>query len=244
MLAQLLRHAHKNRSTTPNKETKMSSRPVKLSTKFNDCVTSAEIDNLFDVDPQEHVQLDSRTNNITFNTGEHTNTWKKVTLAYFGDKSEIIKTNNVVEVMRIKFQESSKEYIAKINLYTPGSVTIQGAKCKEFEKLYFKTLKELVHEEILNPNKDDDRTRGLINDSMINKTQDESNPFDTSNTSQKTMIQMTSTPVNTNKRQTLKPEIEGRIQNRKETINTKLDSIFDVIGQTLSKLVDLVTDVK
>lgn len=226
-------------------------RETRLSTTLKDYVTGNEIDNILEYDkpqptcdnnieninPLAHVQCNGLTNNVTFST-EHINTWKTVIMSYFDNKAELIKQTETLQVIRIKFKDNSnKEYVVKFNLYSSGSVVLQGAKCRLFEDEYLQILKDLVEKDLRN---EDNLENTKIND-LMNDSCDNGNA-----TTRKAYIQETSTPVaSRNNKKSVTPQ--ERISNRKESLDNKLDSLFTMlatVNESLTKLVEIVSDVK
>jgi len=127
-----------------------SSRTSKVPAKLQDCIIGIDIDNAIEnyENPLAHQQCDGHTNNITFKT-DCVDTWKNVVLSYFGEgKAQVIKENQSLTVIKVSFSDDSKQNLTvKINIFSSGSVVIQGAKCTVFKSRYFQSLKERVHME-------------------------------------------------------------------------------------------------
>ena len=136
----------------------MSTRSAKIPSKYHDCITGNEIDDLIDKDeqipntkdasdkhdPKEHLQCDGKINNVSFKTTpDSINLWKQSILNYFGEQStSVLKDGAVIKV--IFDSDCEAKSTVTINFYTTGSVVFQGARCSEFNTRYYEPLKQLV----------------------------------------------------------------------------------------------------
>ena len=115
-------------------------RSTKLLSKFDDCVTGQELDRVMDNEietkegePITHLQVDGKTNNITFKT-QDTELWKSALVSHFGSNTQMLKNNSVVKI------SYDGCHVVKVNFYDTGSVNIQGATCTTFYNTYFSTI--------------------------------------------------------------------------------------------------------
>ena len=124
-----------------------SSRLIKTPAKLQDCVLGDDLDNAIENSEEKlkiHNQCDGKTNNITFKT-DSIEAWKAGIVRYF-EKTEIVKSTTQLTVIKVTVVDDADiEFSVKFNLYSSGSVVIQGSKCRVFESKFFSSLKENVH---------------------------------------------------------------------------------------------------
>ena len=133
------------------------SREIKTPLKFHDCFTGDEIDDIckdsktitiMEMISEKHQchQINGKTNTVTFITlPDRIELWKNAVLHSFGvRKTTLLKDGTVIKI--ICDCGDDKNCSIKINFYKTGSVVIQGAKCVQFSDLYFRPLKDKVHE--------------------------------------------------------------------------------------------------
>ena len=121
-------------------------RASKPPAKYSDCVTGAELDDIIrnqskQGDPKVHLQIDGKTNNVTFKTKE-LEKWKKAVVNFFGeDKTHVDNEKVGLCVIKVNYKENTS---VKFNFYSTGSVNIQGSTCASFKSQYFGQLDTIV----------------------------------------------------------------------------------------------------
>ena len=128
-------------------------RESKQPNRYQDCLLDEDLDELLDngdptalqnpdevtdhEKPQKHLQVDGKTNNVSFKT-DRIKVWKAVIINHFGKTKTNIQPRRAGEVYKVTFDSNSS---VKINIFDSGSVVIQGAKCVVFADTFFNNLK-------------------------------------------------------------------------------------------------------
>ena len=128
-------------------------RESKQPNRYQDCLLGEDLDELLDngdptalqnpdevtdhEKPQKHLQVDGKTNNVSFKT-DRIKVWKAVIINHFGKTKTNIQPRRAGEVFKVTFDTNSS---VKINIFDSGSVVIQGAKCVVFADTFFNSLK-------------------------------------------------------------------------------------------------------
>lgn len=227
-----------------------SSRTSKAPAKLQDCIIGIDIDNAIEnyENPLAHQQCDGHTNNITFKT-DCVDTWKNVVLSYFGEgKAQVIKENQSLTVIKVSFSDDSKQNLTvKINIFSSGSVVIQGAKCTVFKSRYFQSLKERVHMETQPQLSEDTPVKQIATseDVTLNVSFDPEITIIKKDNIKMTDPPVTSTPTLTKRKILSSPK--ERVTQYQESLQTKLtniDTILETLNSTLLTVVDLVANMK
>ena len=109
-------------------------RASKPPNKYDDCYTGDEtehvLNDLSDSEvyekPRSHLQVNGKTNNVTFKT-TRTNTWKEVLTSFFGKEKSSVLPKSTGFVVSIVFDSDHDRNISiKVNIFNTGSVVIQG----------------------------------------------------------------------------------------------------------------------
>jgi len=241
------------------------SRETKRPSKFRDCLTGDEIDYIFKNSndneqlekPVHCLQVDGKTNNVTFTTfPERIEAWKNAIVNYFGeDKTTLLKEGSIIKI--ICDCGDANNCTIKVNTYKSGSIVIQGAKCVKFSDLFFSALKDKVHESLVNSaanrSKEDvqNNSDSSMNTTKIELQPNDNNLFDNSITFAKALIQdkNTSTPVrnNTTENDQHVESPKERIAKHGQNINSKLDNItvtLSIIDTSFKLFVNKLTELK
>lgn len=141
-------------------------RDTKPPARFEDCVTSAHIDQVVDDKGLTvHEQSNGQTINIIVQINQDfRNVWKEGILSHFA-KADLIKDTPSLSVLKVKVNDDeNQEFTVTFNIYSTGSVVIQGPKCKIFERIYFNTRKDSITSQAQNPESHTDATDLTNND--------------------------------------------------------------------------------
>lgn len=247
-----------------------SNRESKPSSKYADCVVGDDLEGLLDdtlIDqhsdyesPVVHHQVNGKINNVSFRTStDRIEEWKKAIISFFGkENTTLLKEGTVIKV--ICDLETSRNNSIKINFYKTGAVVIQGAKCSQFNDIFFNQLKSKVNK---NSQDLDENSNDIVNDKpelaqnvSIKEAEqgqdlDEGdNSLDSSLTFAKTLVNSnyTSTPTNHNKgAKNIVMTPKERINQHGQVISTKIENVNNsllVIDSKLKSFINKLSEIK
>lgn len=246
-----------------------SSRETKPSSKFADCIVGDDLEDIFEDTftdtnsdyemPVVHHQIDGKINNVSFRTlPTKIDLWKNTVISFFGkENTTVLKDGTVLKV--ICDLENTRNNSIKINFYKTGAVVIQGAKCSQFNKIFFNKLKNKVdnkEQEYTEENKSSksiNTAQNKISENDLYNQQDHDiaeTSLDSSITFAKTLVNSvhTSTPAhvkNASKNSALTPK--ERINQHSQSLFTKLENVNNsllVIDSTLKSFINKLSEIK